>query len=256
MERERIDSSDSRRRWLESAYDDFNRRDIESALERFDPEVEWPDMLAGRTLRGPDAVRDYWRRQFEVISSTVEPAEIAQDEVHAAVFVDQRVRELASGEEQSGRVVHLWAFADGRVRRMEVFGDPEHARLDDFRRFHERQAAFYGGGDATGLAELLAPDAEWHVPGRNAIAGSYRGRDAVLGYFARRRDLAERTFTIEVREAYGADAGVATLAFGRATLGGREGEWGTAGIYRFDGGRLTEGRLLPIDQAAFDAIWG
>jgi ketosteroid isomerase-like protein len=253
---ERIDSSDARRRWLESAYGAFNRREFESALERFHPEVEWPDMLAGRTLRGTDAIRDYWRRQLEVISSHVEPRELAQDELHAAVFVDQRVRELASDEEQRGRVVHLWAFTDGCVRRMEVFGDPEHPRLDDFRRFHERQAAFYAGGDAGRLAELLAPDAEWHVPGQNAIAGSYRGRDEVLAYFAKRRDLAERTFRIEIREAYGADAGVVTLAFGRAELGGREGEWGTAGVYRFDRELLASGRLLPMDQATFDAIWG
>jgi ketosteroid isomerase-like protein len=251
-----MDSPDARRDWLEAAYDAFNRQEVEFALERFDPEVEWPDMLAGRTLRGPEAVREYWRRQFELISSRVEPVEIAQDETHAAVFVDQSVRELASGAEQSGRVVHLWEFARERVLRMAVYGDPRHPRLDDFRRFHERQAAFYAGGEAAELAELLAPDAEWHVPGRNAIAGSYRGRERVLEYFARRRDLAARTFRIDVREAYGAGDGVVTLAFGRASLGGEEREWGPAGVYRFDGSRVTSGRLLPTDQAAFDAIWG
>jgi ketosteroid isomerase-like protein len=248
--------TDSRRRWLEEGYDAFNRREVDFVLQRFDPQTEWPDMLAGRTLRGPDAVREYWRAQFEVISSRVEPAEIAQDETRAAVFVDQSVCELASGEEQSGRVVHLWTFARERVVRMEVFGDAEHPRLADFRRFHERQAAFYAGGEAAPLAELLAPDAEWHVPGRNAIAGTFRGREQVLEYFARRRDLAERTFRIEVRESYGADAGVVTLAFGRASVGGAESEWGTAGVYLFDGELLASGRLLPIDQAAFDAIWG
>jgi ketosteroid isomerase-like protein len=250
-----MDSPDSRRLWLESAYDAFNRREVEPALERFDPEVEWPDLLAGRTLRGPEAVRDYWRRQFELISSMVEPAEIAQDETRAAVFVDQAVRDLTSGEEQGGRVVHLWTFAGERVLRMEVYGDPEHPRVADFRRFHDRQAAFYAGGEAGPLTELLAPNAEWHVPGRSAIAGSYRGRERVLEYFARRRDLAERTFRIEVREAYGADAGVVTLAYGRATMGGEASEWGTAGVYGFDRGLLTSGRLLPTDQKAFDAIW-
>jgi ketosteroid isomerase-like protein len=253
---ERPDLPGSRGPWLRAAYDAFNRRDVEWALERFDQEVEWPDLLAGRVLRGPDAVRAYWRRQFELISSHVVPTEIAEDETHAAVFVDQTVRDLKSGEEWRARIVHLWTFAGELVRQMQVFGDPEHPRLADFRRFHEHQAAYYAGGDAEPLAELLAPDAEWHVPGRNEIAGWYRGRDRVLEYFAKRRDLSGRTFTMDVREAFGADAGVVTLTFGRARVGGVENEWGTAGVYEFDGGRLTSGRLLPTDHAAFDAIWG
>ena len=31
--------------------------------------------------------------------------------------------------------------------------------------------------------------------------------------------------------------------------------WRTAGIYRFDGDRVAEAWLVPLDLAAFDAIW-
>ena len=43
-------------------------------------------------------------------------------------------------------------------------------------RLHDAQNRFYGGGDDSALRELLAPDVTWTVPGRNAIAGAYRGR--------------------------------------------------------------------------------
>src|SRR5829696_9436570 len=66
---------------------------------------------------------------------------------------------------------------------------------------HAAQAAFYAGeGDVAALRELLTEDVRWHVPGRNAIAGTHEGIDAVLAYFARRRKLAARSFRMHPRE--------------------------------------------------------
>ena len=46
--------------------------------------------------------------------------------------------------------------------------------------FYALQRRFYAGEPVEEeLAELLAPDVAWHVPGRNVIAGDYRGRAAV-----------------------------------------------------------------------------
>ncbi len=43
---------------------------------------------------------------------------------------------------------------------------------------------------------LLAPGITWTVPGHSPLAGIYRGRPQVLGYFSMRRDLAARTFRL------------------------------------------------------------
>jgi hypothetical protein len=40
---------------------------------------------------------------------------------------------------------------------------------------HEAQNQFYGGGDSAALAELLAPDITWTVPGNNQIVGRPMG---------------------------------------------------------------------------------
>jgi len=52
------------------------------------------------------------------------------------------------------------------------------------RELYQAQGAFYAGVPDSELRELLTEDVVWHVPGRNAIAGSYEGIEAVMGYFA------------------------------------------------------------------------
>ena len=124
--------------------------------------------------------------------------------------------------------------------------------LEEFRR---RQQAMYAGGDVAAVAEMLADDVVWHVPGTSPIAGHHRGREAVLAYFERRRDLAGATMRIEVRESLADGDSVAEFADGTATLGGEPAHWRTVGVYRFDGGRLAEAWLVPLDLDAFDALW-
>ena len=101
----------------------------------------------------------------------------------------------------------------------------------------------------------LTDDIAWHVPGRNAIAGDYRGKEAVLDYFARRRDLALRSFRVEIRHVLADDELVVQLAGGRAEIAGETREWETVGVYRIADGRIAECWLIPFDQYEFDEIW-
>jgi ketosteroid isomerase-like protein len=121
---------------------------------------------------------------------------------------------------------------------------------------HRAQRDFYAGGPPDRLRELLAPDVAWHVPGTSPIAGEHRGADAVLEYMTRRRAIADATFRMHMREILvGTGDHLAALTDGTAVIGGRERRWSTAGVYRLRDGRLAECRLLPFDQAEFDAIW-
>jgi ketosteroid isomerase-like protein len=123
-------------------------------------------------------------------------------------------------------------------------------------RLHAAQGAFYAGGPAQPLRALLADDVTWAVPGDNAIAGRYAGVDAVMDYFARRRDHAGRSFRMHPGEVLtGEGDHVAVLTDGTAVIHGTEHRWSTVGLYRFRGERLAACWLLPLDQAAFDRIW-
>ena len=116
-------------------------------------------------------------------------------------------------------------------------------------------AAFYAGGDAEPVSEMMSDDVAWHVPGRSAIAGHYYGKEAVLDYFQRRSERASGTFRIDFHDVLANDDRAVVLAGGRARREGREVSWETAGVFRIVGGRVAECWLLPFDQYAFDEIW-
>jgi ketosteroid isomerase-like protein len=124
-----------------------------------------------------------------------------------------------------------------------------------FDRLHAALDGLYGGGDAEPVRAVLSEDVEWHVPGRNAIAGDYQGIDAVLDYFAKRRDFAERTLRLHPGEILIGEEHIAVLTDGSATIGGVEHRWATVGLYRIREDRIAACWLLPLDPPAFDAVW-
>jgi ketosteroid isomerase-like protein len=121
---------------------------------------------------------------------------------------------------------------------------------------HEAQNAFYAGGDSAALERLLEPAVTWTVPGESSIAGIYRGIDEVRAYLRRRRELASETFRLIRRDVLVGDGSqIAALTDGVATIRGMERSWSTVGLYEVGGGRVASCRLIPFDQAQFDAIW-
>jgi ketosteroid isomerase-like protein len=106
------------------AYVAFNARDIDAALELMDPDVDWPNGWEGGRVRGRDAVRAYWERQFAAIDARVEPLAFADaGDGRIAVDVHQVVRTPDGELVSDTRVRHTYAFAGGRVARMEIDED-------------------------------------------------------------------------------------------------------------------------------------
>jgi predicted kinase/ketosteroid isomerase-like protein len=123
-------------------------------------------------------------------------------------------------------------------------------------RLHEAQNAMYSGGEIDPVRALLTPDVRWHVPGQNAIAGTYEGLEEVVGYFNRRRELAANTLKLHPGELLvGDEHHLASLTDGSAVIDGREHRWSTVGLYRVAEERIAECWLLPLDPAAFDRAW-
>jgi ketosteroid isomerase-like protein len=111
---------------LRSAYRAFNARDVDAAVELMDLEVDWPNALEGGRLVGRATVREYWNRQFDTISSNVEPEEFTEEsdgsitvDVHQ-VFHDARTGELIS----DSRVRHRYRLEGGLIVRMDVLEQP------------------------------------------------------------------------------------------------------------------------------------
>lgn len=119
------------------------------------------------------------------------------------------------------------------------------------RREYEARAA----RDDRALTKILADDVVWHVPGKSAIAGEYRGVDRVMEYVRRRRELVDGAFEITVLDVFANDEHGFVMATGRATRGGQTFEWRAHGLYRFRDGRIAECWVLPESQYEFDRIW-
>ena len=106
---------------LRDLYAAFNARDIDAVLASMTADVDWPNAWEGGRLRGTDAVRDYWTRQWAEIDPRVEPTGFAtQPDGRVAVAVDQTVRNRAGELLGAGPVRHVYTFAGGLVARMDV----------------------------------------------------------------------------------------------------------------------------------------
>jgi ketosteroid isomerase-like protein len=107
---------------LRAAYRAFNARDIAGAIELMHPEVDWPNAWEGGRVVGHEAVTEYWTRQFESISSTVEPERFDHEpDGSVTVTVRQTVRDARTGEIQAdAHVLHRYRLEDGLIVRMDV----------------------------------------------------------------------------------------------------------------------------------------
>jgi uncharacterized protein len=110
-------------------------------------------------------------------------------------------------------------------------------------------------GDAAGLAALIAPGAQWSVPGRSQVAGEYRGREEVFAFLGRLRELSGNTLHVELSDVAGSDQHGVALQRVTATREGRHLDVGMCVVYRVDDGLLTRARYFVDDQAAYDAFW-
>ncbi len=112
---------------LRAVYRAFNARDIDAAIEAMHPAVDWPNAWEGGRVVGREAVRNYWSRQFEVISSQVEPeAFVEEPDGSVTVSVAQVVHDDKTGELVSeSQVGHRYWIEDGLILRMEVLEQPD-----------------------------------------------------------------------------------------------------------------------------------
>ncbi|TCU21131.1 nuclear transport factor 2 family protein [Rhizobium laguerreae] len=80
---------------IKRIYASFNARDIDAVLAVLSDNVAWANGMDGGHLHGRQAVRDYWTRQWAVISPHVEPVAFKETEDGAvAVEVIQSVFDL------------------------------------------------------------------------------------------------------------------------------------------------------------------
>ena len=114
----------------------------------------------------------------------------------------------------------------------------------------------FNQGNPGALMALIADDAVFTVPGSSPIAGEYRGKEAIGGFFRHMGQLSGGSQQIDLKALLtGGDEHVVAIW---QAQGRREGivYEGLAGwIFRVQDGHIIEGRNLQEDQDAIDAFW-
>jgi len=113
---------------LERIYERFNARDIEAVLTALTDDVVWANGMEGGHVHGRDAVREYWTRQWSVVSPHVEPVgfrRVADGAIEVEVL--QTVHDL-EGKPLQGQthglkdktVGHVFHLREGKVARFDI----------------------------------------------------------------------------------------------------------------------------------------
>jgi ketosteroid isomerase-like protein len=111
--------------------DAITRGDVEAAVERAHPEIEFLSVLAvsGRAYHGHDGVRQYfadvaaawseWRVEIHLLTSAPDG--------RVVIVMSTHMRGRGSGVPFAQRLANLWEFEDELLRRATLYTDPAEA---------------------------------------------------------------------------------------------------------------------------------
>jgi len=110
--------------------------------------------------------------------------------------------------------------------------------------------------DLAAILAVVPDDVVWHFPGRRGrLAGTHRGRDAVLGFLASVEELTGGTFHVDLLDVTASDVHAVALFRGHGTRDGRTLDNPTALVLRIDAGRIVEVREFVWDLYHVDEFW-
>jgi len=106
--------------FFENIYDAFNRREIETVLSVMADDVKWANGMEGGFVFGRDNVREYWRKQFEIIKPQLEILEFETGERRTVAKLRQIVRDLSGNLLDDKIVEHIFTFENGLIKTFEI----------------------------------------------------------------------------------------------------------------------------------------
>lgn len=105
------------------------------------------------------------------------------------------------------------------------------------------------------LRDVFAPDAVWTVPGDGAMAGVYRGREAIFRFLAQLPKETGGTYASRLVDVLASDQRAAALYRASGERNGRSLDLDQVLLFRIEGSLVLDVLALPSDPAAFDAFW-
>jgi ketosteroid isomerase-like protein len=107
--------------FIKRLYERFNARDIEALLSSMSEDVVWANGMEGGYVHGRDGVRDYWTRQWAMISPRVDPIDVSVGSVGEILAEVQQVVHDLNGQLLAHKmVVHVFLVEGGMIKRFDI----------------------------------------------------------------------------------------------------------------------------------------
>ncbi len=106
---------------LQILYNAFNKREIETVLSMMDENVKWANGMEGGFVYGRENVREYWRKQLELINPQLEPLKFKTDaENREVVMLRQIVKDLDSNVVDDKTIEHIFTIENSLIKIFEI----------------------------------------------------------------------------------------------------------------------------------------
>ena len=106
--------------FLQDLYKNFNDRKIDLVISKMTGDVKWANGMDGGYVHGHDAVKDYWTRQFTMVSSKVSPLEIEAGKDIVKIKVHQVVHDLNGNLLADEFVYHIFHLQENKIAVFEI----------------------------------------------------------------------------------------------------------------------------------------
>ena len=117
---------------------------------------------------------------------------------------------------------------------------------------YRRAADAFRAGDLDAIADLVADEVVWHVPGQHRRAGDLVGRAAVIAWLGGLRGTG---FWLREHDVFGNDEHVCALSVVGARRPGLDVETRVVNVFHFRDGRQVERWFYPEDGDVWDRIF-
>lgn len=113
----------------------------------------------------------------------------------------------------------------------------------------------FGEGDLDTVRELFADDIAWHVGGKNALSGDYKGIDQVFEFFGKLLELSGGTLKQELHDVLANDEHAVALVKTVQQVDGKTLEDDAVHVFHVQNGKVTEFWAHPGNPYQFDEAY-
>ena len=106
--------------FFEELYRNFNDRNINLVISQMTADVKWANGMEGGYVYGHRGVREYWMKQFEMVSSKVTPFEIIEENGRVKIKVHQVVHDLNGDLLADETVDHFFKLHDNKIAEFDI----------------------------------------------------------------------------------------------------------------------------------------